>query len=87
MVSYSDLFTSNQFIQNTETGIFTMTITNETLANLSAGSGIRLSKLLRRTGTNKYENVIAAYEVRLNGDLLIYSDEAFDGMLVITSDE
>lgn len=86
MTGYSEIFTSEDFTQDAESGKFIMTKTSEDIA-LGGGTGIRLSKLLRQSTGGKYENVIAAYDVALNGDLHIYSDEVFNGMLVITSDE
>lgn len=86
MAAKSKIFTSSAFTEDSESGKFIMTLTSSEI-DLGGGTGIRLSKLLRQSTGGKYENVIAAYDVALNGDLHIYSDEAFNGMLVITSDE
>lgn len=55
--------------------------------NMGGGMDIRLSKILRQTPGGKYENVIVSYNVDTNGNLHIYSDEAFNGSFAIASDE
>lgn len=85
MAAFTQTFTTNNFTSDTTTGKVKMVITAETL-DLGGGMNIRLSKLLRQD-SGKYANAIAAYEVDLSGNMTIYSDEPFNGKLVITSDE
>ena len=85
MAAYIDSFTTNAFQSDTASGKFKMTLFADTLC-LGGGMDIRLSKLWRNTG-GKFENVIAAYEVDTSGNMYIYSDEPFNGRLVVTTDE
>lgn len=85
MVSYAKIFTSDEFTTDTETGKKKLTITAETL-DMGGGMDVRVSKLLRSAGGGNYDNVIAAYRVDTGGNIHIYSDEAFNGKLVICND-
>ena len=84
MVSYAANFYESDFTDDAETGKKKLTISAETL-NMAGGMDIRLSKLLRNTN-GQYENVIAAYKVDGDGNLHIYSDEAFIGRYVVCND-
>lgn len=75
---------TNDFILDTSTGKYVATIAADTLG-FNKTKFFKVSKFLKNV-SGTYHNIILAYEISLNGDLIIYSDDAITGRLIIETD-
>lgn len=78
------VLSTNDFILDATTGKYTCTILADDIG-LNGSRFYHIAKLLKNV-TGTYHNVILAYEINSSGDLIIYSDEAFSGRLILAAD-
>lgn len=84
LASFIKYFSTNSFQYDQNICKYKMIITDSE-THLYSGSDVRVSKLLRMNNGN-YENTILSYDIDIDGNVEIYSDEIFEGVLVITTD-
>ena len=79
MTEYIAIISQSYFVWNEELGKYTVTY-------LFADMGFetktyRVARIQRRDDNMSYRNIVLAYEITSDGDLIIYSDEAFTGKI------
>lgn len=84
MANIAKSFTTNNFIPDPATGKYVYSLT-------TSDTGIstqhyRVAKLLREDSAGVYHNVIFSYRIFEDKHLEVYSDEAFDGKIVLVTD-
>lgn len=75
---------TNDFLPDEETGEYIATFTADEIG-FSSSRFFRVCKFLRNI-SGVFQDILLAYEINLNGDLIIHSDEAIAGRLVLETD-
>lgn len=75
---------TNDFILDTTTGKYTCTVLADAIG-LNGSRFFHINKFLRNV-SGTYHNIVLAYEINTSGDLIIHSDEAFAGRLILAAD-
>lgn len=84
MANVAKSFTTNNFIPDETTGKYVYSLS-------ASDTGIstqnyRVAKLLREDASGVYHNVVLSYHIFEDKHLEVYSDEAFDGRIVLVTD-
>ena len=84
MANVAKTFTTNNFLPDATTGkyVYSLGVSETGIST----QNYRVAKLLRKDSSENYHNVILAYEIFADKHLEIYSDEPFDGKLVLVTD-
>lgn len=68
----SKTLTSNDFIEDTSTGIWVATVLATTH---QLGAGVTICKMQKRDSNGDYHNAMPTFTVESNGDIKIYSED------------
>lgn len=77
-------FTTNNFIPDASTGKYVYSLSTSDTGITT--QNYRVAKLLRKDSSENYNNVVLSYRIFEDKHLEIYSDEAFEGRLVLVTD-
>lgn len=75
---------TNDFLPDETTGKYVATFTADTIG-FNDSRFFHVSKFLKNV-SGTFQNVVLSYEINLSGDLIIHSDEAIAGRLVLDTD-
>lgn len=78
------VISTNDFILDETTGKYLCTILADDIG-LNGSRFFHIAKFMKNV-SGTYHNVILAYEISSSGNLIIYSDEAIAGRLILAAD-
>lgn len=85
-MSYSNYIFPNNFVPDETTGKFIVTVTAEALSTaFNSDENSYVVKCLRLDG-ERYREILFYWEVWTTGDVKLYFDETFTGLLTIAHD-